>query len=276
MLVLPALLGAVQAWADATHVDAEFSLRHDNNISRAEASRDQFSDKVAGLDLAASRSLMLTEHSGLQLRVGAHLREFARFDDLSHVSMDIGALYRIQPVKSYTAPWFEVAAGWERFRFQGSDFRDGDQWSLDLGVGKRITDKLKVRAGYGWEYRNAEEREVFEWHRRTLRLSADFRVTPALTLYGAAIRTAGDQVFTATPAPAFRSAAKAIVDDPTFGARRAYRLGAEADVLELGWSYQLNPSQTLDVGVRRFDIEADGDHRYGGAELRASWLYRFQ
>lgn len=275
-LLFPALFCAASAWADATHLDAELSLRHDNNVSRAEAARDQFSDNVAGLDLALTRSMMLTEHSGVQLRGGLHVREFARFDDLSHASVDASALYRIQPVKAYTAPWFEAAVGWERFQFREGELRDGNQWTLDVGVGKRLTDKLKVRAGYGWESRDADEHAVFEWQRRTLRLSADFRVSPAFTVYGMASRTQGDQVFTATPAPAFRNAAKAIADDTVFGARRAYRLGAESDVLELGGSYQFNSQHTLDIGMRRFDIEADGNHQYQGTELRASWLYRFQ
>lgn len=44
----------------------------------------------------------------------------------------------------------------------------------------------------------------------------------------------------------------------------------------MGGSYQFNSQQTLDIGMRRLDIEADGNHQYQGTELRASWLYRFQ
>jgi hypothetical protein len=262
--------------ADATHVDAELSVRHDNNISRAEDGRDKFSDEITGLDLTITRSLMLTENSGLQLRGGLHLSQFAHFDDLSRLAVEAGILYRIQPVKAYTAPWFEVALGWQREEFRNSDIREGELLTLDFGVGKRFTDRLRVRTGYGWERRFADDNEIFEWQRRNARISADFKVSPVLTLYGAATRSSGDQVFTATPAPAFRDSAKAIVDDPVFGARRAYRLGTQAEVLELGGSFSVNSSHTLDVGLRRFKIEADGGHAYEGSEVRASWLYRFQ
>jgi hypothetical protein len=265
-----------QAMADSTHVDAELSVRHDNNVSRAESGQDVFSDTAAGLDLNIAHSMMLTAHSGLQLHGGLHLTQFARFEDLNHVGLQAGVLYRIQPVKAYTAPWFDVSANWQRQTFQNSDIREGDLLSLELGAGQRLTDRLRLRAGYGWERRFADDNEVFEWRRRTARIGADFKISTALTLYGTVSRTRGDQVFTATPAPAFLTAAKDIVDDPVFGARRAYRLGAQADLLELGGSYSLNSSHTLDVGLRRFNIEADAGHSYEGTEVRASWLYRFQ
>lgn len=256
-------------------MDTELSVRHNNNVSRAEADRDVFSDTVAGLDLNIAHSMMLTAHSGLQLRGGLSLSQFARFDALSHLDLQAGMLYRVQPVKAYTAPWFDVALGWQRQAFQNSTIREGDLLSLDLGVGQRLTDRLRLRAGYGWERRFADDNVVFEWHRRTARMSADFKISTALTLYGLVSRTNGDQVFTATPAPVFRQAAKAIVDDPVFGTRRAYRLGAQADVLELGGSYSMNASHTLDAGLRHFEIEADGNHSYKSTEIRASWLYRF-
>lgn len=271
--VLP-YIGA--ASAGATHFDVELSWRHDNNISRAEDGRDKFSDDAAGLDLTLTRSLMLTENSGLQLRGGLHLNQFARFENLSRLAVEAGVLYRIQPVKAYTAPWFEAALGWQREEFQNSDIREGDLLTLDFGVGKRFTDRLRMRAGYGWERRFADNNAVFEWQRRNARIGTDFRLSPVFTLYGAVTWSRGDQVFTATPAPAFRNAAKAVVDDPAFGARRAYRLGAEADVLELGGSFSLNSSHTLDVGLRRFEIESEGGHAYDGFEARASWLYRFR
>ncbi len=257
-------------------MDAELSLRHDNNVSRAENGRDVVSDDVAGLDLTLRRNFMLGEHSGVQLRGGVRFAQFARFDELSHLDFNLAALYRIQPVKTYTAPWFEAALGAERQEYRDSDIREGDKLNLDLVVGKRFTDRLRLRAGYGWERRFADAGEVFAWRRRTAHVAADFRVSPRLTLYGEASRSLGDQVFTATPALAFRNAAKAIADDPVFGARRAYRLGAQANLVELGGSFNINANNTLDVGMRRFEIEADGGHNYDGMEVRASWLYRFQ
>ncbi|MFM9912135.1 MAG: hypothetical protein ACKVN9_01195 [Methylophilaceae bacterium] len=259
-----------------TYVDAELSLMHDSNVSRAEASSDIKSDNILALDLSASRSFILSANSGVLLRANAELAEFQHFDDISHVDFGVSALYRIQPVVAYTAPWLEAGIGLQRQNFMGSDIRDGNLLMLDIGIGKRFTDKLRVHGGIGWERRYADDNAVFEWHRLQASASADFKFSPTITLYTKLSRAYGDQVFTATPAPAFLNAAKAIINDPAFGARRAYRLNAVATVLELGSSFNLNPNNTLDVGLRYFQIDADGSHSYDGAELRMSWLYRFQ
>lgn len=275
LLVLALGCGGI-AFADTTHVDAELSLRYDNNVSRAESAADIQSDTIHALDLSASRSMLLGPNSGVLWRGGLRYAEFNRFDDLSHLDFGVSAVYRIQPVVAYTAPWFEIGAGVERQGFMGSDIRDGNLLTLDMGVGQRVTDRLRGRVGAGWERRYADDNEVFDWMRLKMLATLDFKLTPAVTAYAHASRAYGDQVFTATPAPAFRDAAKAIINDPAFGARRAYRLNAVADVVELGGSFSVNASNTLDVGYRYFQIDAEGNHRYGGSEIRASWLCRFQ
>jgi hypothetical protein len=271
-----AALVASPALADAPHIDVELSARHDNNVSRAEDELDIKSDNILALDISASRSLMIHPNSGMLLRAAAGFAEFQHYDDISHLDLGVGALYRIQPVIAYTAPWFEAGMGLQRQNFMGSDIRDGNVLMLDFGVGKRITDLLRVRGGTGWERRYADDNEVFDWRRLKVFVAADFKFSPNITFYTNMIRTYGDQVFTATPTPAFLNAAKAIIDDPAFGARRAYRLNAVADVLELGSSFSMSPKTTLDIGLRVFQIDASGNHSYDGAELRMSWLYRFQ
>jgi hypothetical protein len=158
----------------------------------------------------------------------------------------------------------------------GSDIRDGNVLALDVGLGQRVTDKLRVRGAAGWERRYADDNQVFDWRRLKVFAAADFKLSPDTTLYTNLSRAYGNQVFSATPAPAFLTVAKAVMDDDAFGARRAYRLNAVADVLELGGSFSLNPTSTLDIGLRYFQIEASGDHTYDGVDLRMSWLYRFQ
>lgn len=263
------------ALADITRLDVELSARHDNNVSGAESDRDIMTDNILALDVRAARSLMLSTNSDLLLRVMGNLTQFQHIDDLSHVDVGAGASYRIQPVKAYTAPWFEVGIGLLRQNYLGSDIRDGNVLMLDASIGKRFTDKLRVSGGLGWERRTADDNEVFDWNRSKLFAAADFRFSPDITLYTRYSRAYGDQVFTASPAPAFLRVAKAIIYDPASGLN-AYRLNAIGNVFEFGSSYSLNPKSTLDVGVRYFQIEASGDHAYDGADFRMSWLYRFQ
>jgi hypothetical protein len=271
---LMACAGAAQA--AATHVDLELSARHDDNLSRAESGRDILSDNVLDLGITATRSMLLTPNSGFRIKGGLRLVEHAEYTDLNQLSANAGISYRIQPVAGYTAPWIELGATLERQSHRNSDIRDGEVLVAEAIIGKRFTDRIGGRAGIGWEKRWADEAGVFEWHRHRIFALADYRVGLDTTLYASVSRDFGDQVFTATPAPAFRRVAKAIADDPAFDTRRAYRLDAVSTTLELGVNMPINTSNVLDLGARHFRAEADGGHTYNDTELRASWLYRFR
>lgn len=275
------LAGLLLAWAGvsqaaSTNVDLELSAWHDDNLSRGESGRDIFSDNVLDIAPTFTHSILLTPNSGLRFRGGLHLAEHAKYTDLNLVAANIGASYRIQPVAGYTSPWIELGARLERESYRDSDIRDGEFLVAEAIVGKRFTDRIGGRAGFGWERRWADDTQVFEWQRHRIFAIADYKLGLETTLYASLSRDFGDQVFTATPNPDFREYAKAIANDPVFGARRAYRLGAISDALELGFSMPLNSSNTLDVGVRRFRADADGGHTYDDTVLRASWLYRFR
>lgn len=273
-VLLLACAGVSQA--ASTHVDLELSAWHDDNLSRAESGRDIFSDNVFDLGVTVTHSVMLTPNSGLRLKGGLNLTEHAEYTELNRLSANIGASYRFQPVAGYTEPWIELGATLERESYRDSDIRDGRLLAAEAIVGKRFTDRIGGRAGIGWERRWADDAQVFEWQRHRIFAMADYKLGLESTLYASLSRDFGDQVFTATPNPDFGDYAKAIANDPVFGARRAYRLGAVSDTLELGVSMPLNPSNTLDVGLRRFRADADGDHIYDDTVLRASWLYRFR
>jgi hypothetical protein len=264
------------AQAAATHVDLELAIRHDNNLSRAESGRDILSDNVLDLGITATQSILLTPYSGLRIKGGLHLAQHAEYTDLDQLSANAGFSYRIQPVAGYTAPWMELGASLERKNHRNSNIRDGEVLAAEAMVGKRFTDRIGGRIGIGWEKRWADEAEVFEWNRHRIFALADYRAGLDTTIYASVSRDFGDQVFTATPAPSFRTVARAIADDPAFGARRAYRLDAVSTTLELGVSMPVNASNVLDFGARHFRAEADGSHTYNDTELRASWLYRFR
>lgn len=274
-LCLAILLVTGTAQAANTHFDLELAAKHDDNLSRAESGHDIRSDNVMDLGITATHSLLLTPNSGLRIKGGLRLAQHAEYTDLDQLSASAGISYRIQPVAGYTSPWLELGATLERQAHRDSDIRDGELLDTGVMIGKRFTDRIAGRAGIGWEKRRADDTEVFEWNRHRIFALVDYKVGLASTLYANISRDFGDQVFTATPAPAFRKAAKAITDDPAFGTRRAYRLGAVSTTLELGASLPINASNTLDIGARHFRAEADGNHTYNDTELRASWLHRF-
>ena len=265
-----------QAAAGVTQIDLDLGYRFDDNLNRGEAERDQLSDQAIEAGLSASYNQMLTPNSGIRLIGSLRLVEQARYDALSQVAAGIELRYRIQPVAGYTAPWIQLASSYEHQQFRDSEIRDGELFDAELMVGKRFTDRLSTRAGYHREWRDAEQGNVFEWQRRTLFIGLDYRLQNASTLYLDVSRLDGDLVFTATSNPGYRRYAKAVSDDPAFGARRAYRIEGSANQFGAGFNLPLGASSALDVGVRYFDAEAEGGRTYENTELRASWLYRFK
>ena len=271
---LLACTGAAQA--DTTHVDAELAASYDNNLGRAESAHDIFGDNILDFGLTVTRSMLLTPNSGLRFRGGLHLAEHAKYTDLNLVSANIGVSYRVQPVPGYVAPWIEFGAMLTRQSFNNSDIRDGRLLAMEAIAGKRLTDRIGARVGISREQRRADVADVFEWQRHRIYVMADYKLDLNSTLHVSLLRDFGDQVFTTTPNLELREYSKAIAKDPVFGVRRAYRMDAIADALELGVSTPLNSSNTLDIGLRRFHADAVGGHSYDNTELRASWLYRFK
>jgi len=264
-----------QAWAGVPTLDLELATRYDDNLSRGEAQRDQLSDVAVDLGLSAGYTRMLTANSGI--RLNAHVRHSAqqRYDALDLLNLGIDARYRIQPVAGYTAPWIELGAGYEHLSYRDSAVRDGERRHATLMLGKRFTDRLGGRIGLGREWRDADQEDVFEWQRTRQFALLEYKTGLTSTLYLQFQHEDGDQVFTATPGPDYRRYAKAVADDPAFGARRAYRLGADARSLDLGWNLPLTYG-VLDLGLRYFEADASGGHTYEDSELRLGWTYRFQ
>lgn len=275
-LVVWLLACAAPVQADTTHFDAELAASHDNNLGRAESGSDIFNDNMLNFGLAVTHNMLLTPNSGLRLRGGMHAVEHARFTDLNLVSANVGVSYRIQPVSGYTAPWIELGAMLERYSFRNSAIRDGRLLALEVIAGQHFTDRIGARIGIGHEQRHADNTNVFEWQRHRMYAMADYKLGLNTTLYASLLRDFGDQVFTTTPDLELREYSKAVAQDPVFGARYAYRVGAISNALELGVSTPLNSSNTVDIGLRRFHADAVGGHSYDHTGLRASWLYRFR
>lgn len=275
-LIILLLACARPAQAGATFVDAELAARHDNNIARGESGNDIFSDNVVDLGLTATHSILLTPNSGLRLTGGAHIAKHAIYTGLDMMSLNAGMSYRTQPVLGYTAPWFELGATLTQQSFNNSDIRDGNLLVLEAIAGKRLTDRIGARIGINREQRWARVAEVYKWQRQRIYIASDYKLNLNSTLYTSLSRDFGDQVFTTTPSLELREYSKAIALDPVFGTRRAYRMGAISDTLELGVSTPLNSFNTLDIGLRRFHANAAAGHSYNDTELRASWLYRFK
>lgn len=269
------------AAAEATYVTLEGGAAYDSNISRGEKSRNILEDFSLTAGLRASHSMRINSRSGVVFSGAIRLKEQDRYEDLSQLGLGLGAKYLIQPWSGFTAPWFEAAVNVERLQHSDSDIRDGWLSTLGLSASKYFTDRVKLKAGMHWLHREAEEGRVFDYNQRELRLAADYRASANFTLYGGYSRIYGDQVSTAISygdadwaGYAKAWARDAALEDGSHP-RNAYRIGAITDTFELGINYALCPGTALDVGLQRFEADADGGHEYDGYTASAGLLYRF-
>jgi hypothetical protein len=84
------------------------------------------------------------------MKANADVRRYLDFTKLSNTRLGFGASYHIRPFASYTAINYFARAGYER-RLYESDQRDGSATMLEIGLSKRLTDVIALRAGYGRE-----------------------------------------------------------------------------------------------------------------------------
>lgn len=259
----------------AFQLDTDLSIMHDNNVSVAESNQDIFSDTALDLSLIGSQSFRLNPQSSLSIKAKLERMEFARFNDLSNTTLALGATYRIQPVVGFYQPWFALNVGAEKLYYDQSELRDGARFNVNAAVHQRLTERLSTNVGAAYEKRIADNADVFAWQRYSVFLAGNYQLNEKSALFASYTHHIGDQVFVATPSPAFKQIANAIADDPVFGKRRAYRLDAEADTLNIGADYRINSNNKLNVGLQYALIQAEASHEYDATQLHISWLHRF-
>ena len=277
---------AEQSLADDTRFGLNVDYAYDDNVNRAAVSSERKPDSAVSAEGYGTRAFPLSEGSGIVVRGAAQVSQYLRFDDLSNLTLDGRATYRIQPVPGYTMPWLEIAAGGQWLKFRDSGLRDGTILFGSAGIGSWVTDRIRFAANAGRDWRRAREGEVYDGALTRLWATLDYRLPGAATLYGSATRLSGDQVFTASSGTAqtkLANWASASAPDPVFAgafggvAPIAYRLEATTLVYEAGVNFPLSGMQAIDASAGYFDAKSmQGGQRYAGATARLSYLVRFR
>lgn len=281
LFILLTCSSSSMAWADATHILTDAALGYDDNIGRSEYEQDRQEDFSIELGATISRSIRLNEKSGMALRAGLHLKEQFDYDDLSRISFNAGARYRLQPYPGFTAPWLEVSLDTERLEHRDSEIRDGWIHGFGIGIGKYFTDRLRASIGWHAQKRVAQEGRSYDISNQFWKANIDFRLTPKGSLYASAARIFGDQVSSAPQStlgpnplqPTAQTADPALQENGI--SRTAYRFDADTDTFELGYNHALTGSTAIDLSVRYFEADAKGGHTYHGTSARAGLLYQF-
>ncbi len=283
LCALPA--GVTPAAAEALRLGVEADVSHETNVNRAALGKEEKSDNAVSVEAYATRSVLLSDRSGLVFRGAVHATEYSTFGDLSSVGISGRGAYRIQPWPGFTTPWLELAGQVDGFKYRDSDVRDGYIASVGASVGQYFTDRIRAEIGVGYDRRGGGAGNLYDLSNRKAWLALDYKLTPKTVFYGSGTWMEGEQVFTVfntAPWAALYSSAKTKAPDPVFasafgGAPTAYRMDARTMLYELGVNYALAGNHAIDVGWSHFDSRAThSSGTYDGNTIRAGYLYRFR
>ena len=277
-LLLPVLYSTASLAASPVTFDASFGYAHDDNVTRAELDRDIESDSIVAAEVDATYRIPVNDSSYAALRGTVDARHYLDFSKLSNTRLGVEARYNYRPFSGYTATSFFASVGYER-RLYDSDQRDGSATLLEIGLHKRLTDVITLRAGYGKENIDANS-VVFEADNSKLYVDFDFRTGDRNTLYLSLSRFDGDIASTAVATQKLIDASWGrIVRDDAFldltPWRWAYRLDATTNAVRLGDSYAIAANQAIDGSLFYYSSSAYGGNDYTGLVLRLDYLYRF-
>ena len=275
------LLPAQALLADSLRYGLDAEFVHDTNATRGPGGADSRPDTILAAEGSVTRAMLLGPHSGLVLRGAARYSQFLDFKDISNLALTGRAAWRYQGDRSFGAPWIELAGQAQSLSHADSRLRDGTSLSASMSVGSYPTDRVRVSAGAGVDKRFGDSTRLYDLGTNRLSGAFDYRAGLRNTLYARVTRVAGDHVFNAV-SPAWQGLlarySDRVVADPALGAGFiGYRIEATTWLYDVGYNYALPGGNALDFSLTYYSSRADpGGFKYDGAQLRASYLYRFQ
>jgi hypothetical protein len=261
-------------------IDIDAEARYESNVGNT-LSKDALIDRVVSVGATAAKGIVLDERSGLVLKTALRYDEYARYRDLSRVSLSGGAKYRMQPTAGYSEPWFEFAGSAELLRHRNSPIRDGAVWSLQAAMGKNITDRIRASTGVARDVRQASEGLAFDTLQNRLFAAIDYQIADTTVLYANVARVFGDQVASGPDvgAPSWTDGlAKAENADGALSKdvrHTAWRIDAITNLMTVGMNVGMRDGDALEIGALHFRSQAGGGFSYSGYILHAGYLRRF-
>jgi hypothetical protein len=261
--------------ASPVKTDVSAGYTYDDNVTRAEFDNDIEKDNILNLDASARYNIPVNNKSYFSVKGTLEINQYLEYSKLSNTRLGIHGSYHIRPFSGYTATSLFALASYER-RLYDSDLRDGSATHLQLGLSKRLTDRVKLFAGYIKEDIDAES-IVFDADNNRLYLDFNLRLNQKNTLYTTLGYLDGDLVTTA------RSGIGIVYDywviDDAFTdlspTRWAYKQTGNATTIRLGDNYAFGANQAIDGSVLFYDSKSDAGGSYSGMIVNLNYLYRF-
>lgn len=266
--------------ATPLQTDVSAGFTYEDNVNRAFQDPYIKTDRILSVDGNLSYRLPVNNISYFSLKGTLEINHYSEFSRLSNNRVGVEASYHFRPFSGYSATSFKVLAGYQR-RYYDSDQRDGSAINLELGLSKRLTDMLTLRAGYIREDIDAEESQgVFDAENNRLYIDLDLKAGQNNTVYATLGYFDGNLVSTA-PYVAGTVYDVWVIDDAYLQLGNtptpwwAYKFTGTANTYRLGDYYAIDSKQGIDGSLFYYDSESDSGTKYTGVIYNISYMYRF-
>lgn len=257
-------------------VDVHAGISFDDNVTRAAHKRDIKSDTIIDLGAAAGYVHTLTTSSNLVFNADLTLQQYQDYDKLSNTELGLEATYQIQFENNFDSPWYFVSARYANVNYD-STLRDGDYTEMGIGLGKRLTDKVKLLAGFK-HYNSTAENSLFDLSSNVVYINFDYLLDNKNTLYLVLNLSDGGIISTNTPPHPSQLGSVPWVDDdayPDLSSPWTYQLDATTSSFRIGDSITLAYKQSLDISAMYYNSDADYSFNYSGLIIDLTYFYRF-
>jgi hypothetical protein len=265
-------------------LDLQAGLLYDSNLSRAQLERDIKSDTAALASLQWGQFIPVAD--GLAITAGVDVRTeiYGRYSGLDNVNFGGWLSVRRKIGLGALAPWISAHASAGRLEYRNS-IRDGWRYSVGVSAGKRITERLNLRADYWYEARTADREEpvvasisgaVFDLEGHNVGIAGDYALTDRLTIFAGYTVREGDVASSTQRNRAIFRNSTAITRDPVFGDNVfGYRINATTHAGRLGLSCGLGDANSLNFAVERWVSRGEGGLDYYNTLVGASYVHSF-
>jgi hypothetical protein len=285
VLMLP-----MSSFAGKPFYDLAINFAHEDNIGRSEKSDDIFSDNIVSYFGSANYLHQLNNNSGILFGSSAQWEDYSKTDKLDNFSFDVGVTYKYKPDLHYTSPWYSLGFKASRASYNKSELRDNYAFAVDVMAGKRITDRIMLKAGIAYKDQTATTDQsgllggkLYDIEYSKVFLGADYFYKQFI-FYGQYTFQDGD-VVSSSGKPTWNSkiglAAKEIqrddaLSDDDWNGVYGYRLNAHTHIIDLGVNYALNRESALDFTIQLVEVRGDGDNNYHNYGANLGYFYRFK
>jgi hypothetical protein len=160
--------------------DVDAGTVYEDNLSRAAKAADQESDLAFASTLSVGHVFALTGSTAARASLDIGGSAYTEFGKLNNLASGFTLSLRHKLGLGPFVPWMRVFASGAYLNY-ADDFLDSALWSGGLEVGKRVHERIDLKAGYLYEVRDANN-GVYDQAGHTLSLQGSFLLTPATEL----------------------------------------------------------------------------------------------